>query len=609
MAPPSKKTKRQQVHSALPQVWEIIRPRRLHMALGLVLLFINRLSGLVGPYGPKLLLDRVIAQKDLHFLALLFGGMVLAAIIQGVTSFALGQLMSRETQRVIAEMRQKVQAHVGRLPVSYYDSNKTGALVARIMTDVEGVRSLVGAGFVEFVGGALTASFVLIILVRMSVVLTLAATVFLLIFAFCWKQTLKVLRPLIREKGAINAEVTGRLTESLGGVRVVKAYHAEARERQAFGAGVKKLLDNALRSVVANATLGATSAVTLGSLSAVILFLGARMILNGQMTPGDLFSYMLFMAYVSSPIIQLTALGPNIIEALASLDRTREILAERPEDEDPERTLALSNLEGRIRFDHVNFEYEAGKPILTDLNFEARPGSVTALVGSSGSGKSTIIGLIASFYKPTNGVIFIDSANLSQVRLDSYRTALGAVLQESFLFAGTIRENVMFSRPSASDEEVLRACRMAHVDEFAERFKDKYETVVGERGVKLSGGQRQRVSIARAILADPKILILDEATSSLDSESEIFIQQGLKYLMEGRTTFVIAHRLSTVRQADEILVVESGQIVERGNHSTLYAQQGRYFELYTKQHGIESDLLHDDEETAPTAFKAQSLSR
>ncbi|HLJ91479.1 MAG TPA: ABC transporter ATP-binding protein [Candidatus Angelobacter sp.] len=579
------------------------------MALGLVLLFINRLSGLVGPYGPKLLLDRVIAQKDLHFLALLFGGMVLAAIIQGVTSFALGQLMSRETQRVIAEMRQKVQAHVGRLPVSYYDSNKTGALVARIMTDVEGVRSLVGAGFVEFVGGALTASFVLIILVRMSVVLTLAATVFLLIFAFCWKQTLKVLRPLIREKGAINAEVTGRLTESLGGVRVVKAYHAEARERQAFGAGVKKLLDNALRSVVANATLGATSAVTLGSLSAVILFLGARMILNGQMTPGDLFSYMLFMAYVSSPIIQLTALGPNIIEALASLDRTREILAERPEDEDPERTLALSNLEGRIRFDHVNFEYEAGKPILTDLNFEARPGSVTALVGSSGSGKSTIIGLIASFYKPTNGVIFIDSANLSQVRLDSYRTALGAVLQESFLFAGTIRENVMFSRPSASDEEVLRACRMAHVDEFAERFKDKYETVVGERGVKLSGGQRQRVSIARAILADPKILILDEATSSLDSESEIFIQQGLKYLMEGRTTFVIAHRLSTVRQADEILVVESGQIVERGNHSTLYAQQGRYFELYTKQHGIESDLLHDDEETAPTAFKAQSLSR
>jgi subfamily B ATP-binding cassette protein MsbA len=506
-------------------------------------------------------------------------------------------------------MRRKVQAHIGRLPIAYYDANKTGALVSRIMTDVEGVRSLVGAGFLEFAGGLFTACFVLVILLRMSVLLTLVATAFLLLFAFCWKQTLKVLRPLIRERGAITAEVSGRLIESLGGVRVVKGYHAEAREREVFGAGVGRLLQNALRSVSANALLNLASAIDLGLLGAVMLFLGARLIISGRMTSGDLFSYMMFMAYVSAPIIQLTALGPNIVEALASLDRTREILSERPEDLDPDRTITLPEVEGRIRFQHVHFEYEVGKPVLEDISFEALPGSVTALVGSSGSGKSTIIGLISSFYKPTRGTVFVDDADLAHVLLSSYRTVLGVVLQESFLFAGTIRENVRFSRPDAREEEVLRACRIAHVDEFAERFRDKYETVVGERGVMLSGGQRQRVSIARAILADPKILILDEATSSLDSESEIFIQQGLKYLMKGRTTFVIAHRLSTVRQADEILVVESGQIVERGTHRTLYAQQGRYFDLYTKQHGLESDLLRDPDEDLESHAHAHPVAR
>jgi subfamily B ATP-binding cassette protein MsbA len=566
------------------------------MALGFVLLILNRVSGLAAPYAPKLLLDRVIANKDLHFLWVLFAGLVIAAITQGLTSFGLGQLFSKETQRLIAEMRRKVQAHISRLPISYYDSTKTGALVSRIMTDVEGVRSLVGAGFVEFAGGVLTACFVLIILIRMSPLMTLVAIIFLLSFALCWQKTLKVLRPLIRERGAINAEVTGRLTESLGGVRVVKGYHAEKREQQIFSLGVGKLLQNGMRSITANSLLNMASAIDLGILGAVVLTLGARLIVHNQMTAGDLFSYMLFMAYVSAPIIQLTAIGPNIIEALASLDRTQEILSIPPEDADPQRTNGLSRVKGLVRFEHVDFEYQTGKAVLEDINFESLPGSVTALVGSSGSGKSTIIGLVAAFYKPTCGVVSVDDIDLSSVRLDSYRPLLGVVLQESFLFAGTIRENVAFARPDASQEDVLRACHIAHVDEFADRFNDKYETLVGERGVKLSGGQRQRVSIARAILANPRILILDEATSSLDSESELFIQQGLKYLMAGRTTFVIAHRLSTVRQATQILVVEAGRIVQRGSHQSLYAQPGRYFDLYSKQSGLESDFLRNSEE-------------
>jgi ABC-type bacteriocin/lantibiotic exporter with double-glycine peptidase domain len=598
-----KKTKKQTIQSALPQVWEIVRPRRAKMGIGLLLLVINRFSGLAAPYSPKLLLDRVIAKDDLRFLWVLLGVLVLAAIVQGVTSFSLGQLLSKETQRLIAQMRRQVQTHISRLPITYYDSNKTGALVSRIMTDVEGVRSLVGAGFVEFTGGLLTAAFVLVILARMSLLLTAVAVAFLVMFALCWKKTLQILRPLIRERGAINAEVSGRLTESLGGVRVVKGYHAEVREQQVFSLGVGKLLQNAMRAVTANARLNMASAVDLGVLNAVVLTIGARLIVNHQMTAGSLFSYMMFMNYVSAPIIQLTAIGPNIIEALASLDRTREVLSERPEDEDPSRVIALPGVVGHIHFEHVDFEYESGRPVLSDVTFEAAPGSVTALVGSSGSGKSTIIGLIAAFYKPTQGNVIIDGIDLSCVRLDCYRPVLGVVLQESFLFAGTIRENVAFSCPDASEEEILHACRVAHVDEFAERFPDKYQTIIGERGVKLSGGQRQRVSLARAILADPRILILDEATSSLDSESEQFIQQGLKYLMKGRTTFVIAHRLSTIRQADQILVIESGRIVERGTHHSLQEQQGRYFELYNKQYGLETDLLRDPAEDTPIAEK------
>ncbi len=603
------KTKKEKVKSALPEVWAILRPRWLRIMAGLTLLFINRLAGLGVPYAPKLLLDRVLARKDVHFLLLLLIGLLFIAVVQGLTTYGLGQLMGKETQRVVAEMRRKVQAHISMLPISFYDANKTGVLVSRIMTDVEGVRSLVGAGFLEFTGAVFTAAFVFFILVRMSLSMTLVAISFLLVYAFCWKKALASLRPLSREKNVINADVTGRLIESLGGVRVIKGYHAEFREQKVFGMGIDKLLQNALCSISVGGRLNLVSSVVMGSLSAVILYLGARLILHNQMTPGDLFSYVMFMAYVSAPIIQLTALGPNIIEALVSIDRTREILAEHPEDPDPDRTLVLSHIEGTIRFEHVDFQYEAGKTVLSDISFEAHPGTVTALVGSSGSGKSTIVGLIAAFYKPTNGRVSIDGVNLDTVRLDSYRTALGVVLQESFLFAGTIRENVMFSRPDATEEEMLEACRIAHVDEFAEGFNDKYETVIGERGVKLSGGQRQRLSIARAILANPRLLLLDEATSSLDSESELFIQQGLNYLMKGRTTFVIAHRLSTIRRADEILVIEGGRIIERGTHESLYAQRGRYFDLYSKQHDLESDLLLDADEENELNVKAQHIGK
>jgi len=604
-----KKSQGQLFKSVSPQVWELMRPRLPLVGLGLLILLINRSAGLVAPYAPKLLLDRVIAKRDIHFLPFLAAGLVGAVLVQTFTSFLLSQLFAKEGQRLIAELRCKVKAHVGRLPVTYYDSNRTGALLSRIMNDVEGVRSLIGPGFVEFVGGIITAGFVLIIMLRMSVLLTAVAAVFLLVFGLIWKSNVKSLRPIYRERNAANSDVSARLTESLGGIRVVKAYRAEEREDRAFAEGVHKLLQIGFRVIQKNSLMNMATAMDIGVLGAVVMSLGAYQILVGRMSVGDLFSYIMFMAYVSTPIIQLSVLGTSLIEALAGLDRTREILVEQPEDADPDRTITLPELKGRIVFDHVHFAYEADKPVLKDVSFDASPGSVTALVGSSGSGKSTIIGLVASFYKPTRGGVIVDGASLSQIRLDSYRPMLGVVLQDSFLFAGTIRENVKFCRPEASEEAFRRACHIAHVDEFAERFKNGYETVIGERGIKLSGGQRQRMAIARAILADPKILILDEATSSLDSESELFIQEGLKYLMAGRTTFVIAHRLSTVRQADQILVVEDGRIVERGTHASLYAKSGRYFELYKKQYGLESNLLRDPREASDSFSEGQALSQ
>ena len=586
-----KKSSIQQFRSALPMVKELVRPRRALLAFSFLLVLIGRVSGLVLPVSTKFLFDTVIHRNRPDLLPFLIGAVVSATLLQGATSFALTQLISKEGQRAITELRRKVQAHIGKLPLSYYDANKTGALVSRIMTDVEGVRNLIGTGLIEFFGGILTAVLALAILLKVNARMTLIALGFLVVLMVAFARAFKTIRPIFRERGKINAEVTGRLTESLGGVRVVKGYHAEEREAAVFGAGAVRLLQNVFKTLTATSLMGLSSVVMLGIVSAIIMYNGARQILLGHMTQGDLVMYTALMGFLVAPVAQIASIGTQITEALAGLDRTREILDQHREDVDPVRNVVLTDIRGDVVFDHVDFSYEPGKPVLDDVSFESRAGTVTALVGSSGSGKSTIIGLVAAFYKPTSGRVLVDSVDLSTVRLDSYRPALGVVLQDSFLFDGSIRENIAFSRPDATEEQIMEACRIAHVDEFAERFAEKYDTIIGERGVKLSGGQKQRVSIARAVLADPRILILDEATSSLDSESEAYIQQGLKYLMESRTTFVIAHRLSTIRQADQILVVEAGKIVERGKHQELLAMNGRYFDLYTRQHGLEENLF------------------
>ena len=607
------KSQLQQFKSVWPQIRELVLPRIPLLVVGFVLLFMNRLMGLALPYSTRTLGDIINklpvvkwslpdaakrafiyfnGRYGLSLLTILIVAVMSATVLQAVTSFVLTQLLSKEGQRAIAQLRKKVQIHVGRLPVAYYDSTKTGVMVSRIMSDVEGVRNIIGTGLVEIVGGLLTAIIVLRLMWKMSPLMTGVALGFLLVFGLALGRAFKVIRPIFRERGKINSEVTGRLTESLGGVRVVKGYHAEGREAKVFGAGVERLLQNVLRTLTATSLMGLSSTLMMGLVSAIIMFLGARLLMTGVWHDSmDLLQYVMYLGFLAAPIFQVTNIGTQLTEALAGLDRTREVLSEPHEHDDPGRTIELERIRGELTFERVDFAYEEGKPVLHDVDFIARPGTVTALVGSSGSGKSTIIGLVAAFHKPTSGRVLVDGVDLAQVQLGSYRTALGVVLQESFLFDGTIRENIAFSRPDATEEDIRRACEIAHVAEFAEKFKDKYDTIIGERGVKLSGGQRQRVSIARAVLADPRILILDEATSSLDSESEAYIQQGLKYLMKGRTTFVIAHRLSTVRQADQILVIEAGRILERGTHASLYAQQGRYYELYTKQHGVESNLL------------------
>jgi ABC-type multidrug transport system fused ATPase/permease subunit len=459
------------------------------------------------------------------------------------------------------------------------------------MTDVEGVRNLIGTGLIDFVGGLLTAAIAFVVLVRISPIMTAIAFGFLLVFGVALRKAFQTIRPIFRERGKINAEVTGRLTESLGGVRVVKGYHAEAREHAVFAAGLERLLQNVFRTLTASSLLGLSSAMLMGVVGAIVMFMGSRQILAGQLTLGGFFTYTMFLGYLAAPLFQVVGIGTQITEALAGLERTREVLNEHPEDEDPKRNLRLGRIDGDIEFRNVSFGYTPEKPVLHAVSFQASPGTLTALVGSSGSGKSTIISLLAAFHTPQSGQVLVDGADLSAVLLESYRSQLGVVLQDSFLFDGTIRENVAFSRPGASEKQILEASRIARVDEFAESFELGYDTIIGERGVKLSGGQRQRLSIARAILADPRILILDEATSSLDSESEAIIQSGLSYLMRGRTTFVIAHRLSTIRRADQILVVEAGRIVERGTHTTLLMHEGRYYDLYTRQHGLEENLF------------------
>jgi subfamily B ATP-binding cassette protein MsbA len=577
--------------SVLPLLKDLIRPRRGLLFLGFLLMVVNRLCGFVLPTSTKFLIDRVINGHQVKILPWLVSAVLLATLLQGVTSFVLTQLLSKEGQRLIAQLRKQVQNHVGRLPVAYYDANKSGVLVSRIMTDVEGIRNLMGTGLVEFAGGILTAFGSVFILLYVSPLLTGLALLFISLFALTMGKAFKRIRPIFRERGKINAEVTGRLTESLAGVRVVKGYHAEAQEATVFSGGVQRLLENVMRSLTAISLMSLSAVVLMGVVGATVMWFGANEILTGKMTVGDLTLFVSVMAFLVAPIFQVVGIGTQITEALAGLDRTQEVLSERPEDQDTKRTQEIGPLTGVVTFENVNFSYDPGKPVLNDVSFDSQPGTVTALVGPSGSGKSTIISLVAAFHEPTEGVVRVDGSDLSTVRLDAYRTQLGVVLQDTFLFDGSIRENVAFARPSATEDEILEACRIARVDEFAEKFEKQYDTIVGERGVKLSGGQRQRVSIARAILANPRILILDEATSSLDSESEAAIQEGLAYLMKGRTTFVIAHRLSTIRRAEQILVVEDGRIVERGTHESLYALEGRYHDLYTRQHGLDANLF------------------
>ncbi|HTC36323.1 MAG TPA: ABC transporter ATP-binding protein [Bryobacteraceae bacterium] len=597
-----KKSSSERLRELWPDIRDMMGPRRKVLAIGFVLMVISRVCGLVLPTSTKYLIDNVIGKKQMSLLAPLVLAVLAATVIQGITGFAITQLVSKAGQRLIAELRAKVQSHIGRLPVAYFDANKTGTLVARIMTDVDGIRNLLGTGLIDFAGGVLTAVLVLGFLLHLSWMLTGIALVIIIGFASVLRKAFGTIRPIFRERGKINAEVTGRLTESLGGVRVVKGYHAEAREEAVFESGVQRLLNNVLKSLTATSFMSLSATVLMGAVGAVIMYVGARQITSHAMTLGDFVTFTALLAFLIAPMFQLVNIGTQLTEALAGLERTREVLRERPEDQDPRRTISLPPITGQVIFDRVNFAYDTGKEVLHEISFRSDPGTVTALVGPSGSGKSTIIGLIAAFHGPESGTVLVDGVDLSTVRLDSYRTQLGVVLQETFLFDGTIWENVSFARPNATKEQILEACRIARVDEFAEGFDQQYETIVGERGVKLSGGQRQRVSIARALLADPRILILDEATSNLDSESEGMIQEGLRYLMQGRTTFVIAHRLSTIRRADQILVVEAGRIVERGTHAELYAARGRYYDLYTKQHGIEANLfLAPGEGDDPTA--------
>ena len=576
-----------------PQIWALVAPRKGLLLAGMGLMAVNRVAGLVLPFTSKPLLDVVLNQThprpDLlpRVIAVVFSAM----LVQAITSFSLTQLLSKAGQRLIADMRRQVQKHVGLLSVAYYDENRTGTLVARIMSDVEGVRNLVGTGLVDFVGGLLTAVLAFIYLLHRSVVITLTVFAVVGAFVFVLQYAFKIIRPIFRERAKINAEVTGRLTESLGGVRVIKGYHAEEREHDVFSAGVDRLLSNVMKSLTMTSVLGSASTTVLGLVSALVMWLGGHSVLSRAWTVGDYFSYNMFLAFMIAPVFQIVNIGTQLTEAFAGLDRTGEIMSELEENRVPGRTEKMPPVQGRVQFENVEFAYDPEKPVLHGISFVAEPGTVIALVGSSGSGKSTIISLICAFHTPSKGRVLVDGVDLAHVDLNTFRSQLGVVLQDSFLFDGTIRENVMFSRPDATEEQFLFACRTARVDEFAERFPDAYETVVGERGVKLSGGQRQRLSIARALLAEPGILILAEATSSLDSESEAMLQAGLSQLMQGRTTFVIAHRLSTIRRADQILVVENGLIVERGNHAELFALGGRYYDLYTRQHGLEANLF------------------
>ena len=562
---------------------EFIWPRRKVVSFGLFLIIIRSLSGLVLPYASKYLIDDIIPSKDMDGLTLLLIIVCSALLFQSISSFSLTRILSVEAQHLISILRAKVQKKILTLPVSFFDNNKSGALVSRVMTDVEGVRNLVGTGLVQLIGGTITAIISLIILIDINAQMTLFVLVPVIIFALIALKAFGYIRPIFRARGKINAEVTGRLTETLNGIRVIKGFNAEEQELKVFEKGVDDLFQNVKKSLTATALITSSSTFLLGLASAGIMGMGGYFIMNDSMTYGEFVSFTLFLGFMIAPIVQMSNIGSQLTEAFAGLDRTQEIMGLNEENDPSKRKVVLNKIEGNISFKNISFSYDNKTSVLHDVSFEAPTGSVTALVGSSGSGKSTIAGLATAFLNPKSGEVSIDGIDLSTVDLQSFRSQLGVVLQDDFLYEGTIRENILFPCPDASEDELQQAVHGAYVSEFTDRFEKGIDTLIGERGVKLSGGQRQRISIARALLAQPKIVILDEATSNLDTQSEAFIQKSIALLMQNRTTFVIAHRLSTIQKADQILVVEDGDIVERGKHEELIAAKGRYHELYTYQ--------------------------
>lgn len=564
----------------------IIWPRRNLVFVGLILIVIRSLAGLILPWQSKILLDNVVPNNNFEQLKMVIIIVLSAILVQAITSFLLTRILSVQAQYLISELRAQVQKKVLSLPISFFDNTKSGALVSRIMSDVEGVRNLIGTGLVQLVGGTITAIISLIILINLNPWMTLFVFLPISIFGFVALKAFKFIRPIFRVRGKINAEVKGRLTETLAGVRVIKAFNAENQENIVFEKGVDKLYQNVKKSLTATALMTSSSTFLIGVATTGIMGIGGYYMMQGEMTTGDFLFFTLILGFMIAPIVQMSNIGSQLTEALAGLDRTEELMNKAAEDDNEDRTIELNAIKGEIIFNDVSFSYEEGKQVLHNINFQVPAGSVTALVGSSGSGKSTIAGLSATFLNPKSGLITIDGKDISKVKLASYRKSLGVVLQDEFLFEGTIRENILFPRPNASEEELQNAVKAAYVNEFTDRFDKGLDTLIGERGVKLSGGQRQRLAIARAILANPKILILDEATSSLDTESESLIQKSLSELVKDRTTIVIAHRLSTIKKADQILVIEAGKIAERGTHNDLIDAKGRYFDLYTYQSKI-----------------------
>ena len=586
-----KKKKKVDYKSAWAEARRIIWNARWRLLIGSILLLISRLAGMVLPASTKYIGDEVFTKQNyglIKWIALAIG---ISTLVQGATSFVLSQILGVAAQRAITEMRKRVQAHIERLPISYFDSTQSGQLISRIMNDAEGIRNLVGTGLGQIIGSVVTAVIAIGVLLYLNWQLTIATIIVLLIFGAALFYAFKVLRPVFRERGEITALVTGRLGESLGGIRIVKAYTAEKREELSFARGAHKLFRNVAKTVTGVSAISSFSSVVIGAVAVVMIVIGGNAVQGGTMTLGDFLMYISFTFLLAMPVIELTSIGTQITEALAGLDRIREVMSMTTEDEKDRDLEPLPTVNGTIEFENVEFEYDKDVPVLKGISFNSRAGTTTALVGSSGSGKSTILSLVLNFIKPTSGTIKIDGKELRSVRLRDYRRRLGVVLQDNFLFDGTILDNIRFANPEASFETIKEICAIANADEFIEKFPNGYDTVVGERGVKLSGGQRQRIAIARALLADPRILILDEATSSLDSESEALIQEGLNRLRRGRTTFVIAHRLSTIRSADQILVVEAGEILERGTHDELIAQDGRYKQLYDKQYRFEQNLF------------------